>query len=180
MSDSVKSRVKSYRVFISYSRRDKPLVEALVAFLRGADIPVFRDEDSIPSGVKWRAHISTAIAKSKLIYVFWCEHSAESEEVRWEYETGIAGAKRIVPVLITSAPLPTQLGQFNGIDLRLFFERSHNDVNDVLMGKGADEVIFTDITTAMTKADYFRSRIIEPAEKWFRTSALRILEEQVK
>jgi hypothetical protein len=49
-------------VFASYSRTDVHLVSSLIGFLDVVDVPVFRDEQSIKPGKKWRVEIDAALS----------------------------------------------------------------------------------------------------------------------
>jgi hypothetical protein len=93
-------------VFASYSRTDALLVRDLVGLFAAVDVPVFRDEQSIKPGRKWRVEIDAALEQCQVILVFWCAHAAQSSEVRSEYERAISLDKRVVPVLIDHTALP--------------------------------------------------------------------------
>jgi hypothetical protein len=110
-------------VFASYSRKDAELVKQLVGLFAAVDVPVFRDEQSVKPGQKWRIAIDEALEQCQTILVFWCEHAAQSSEVRSEYERAIAIGKRVVPVLIDETALPPNLGQYQWVDLRMMLSR---------------------------------------------------------
>jgi hypothetical protein len=119
------ARKATASVFVSYSRQDAPLVQGLLGFYRAIDVRLFRDEDSIKPGQKWRIEIDAALEQCDVIMVFWCGHAAQSSEVRSEYERAISLDKRIVPVLIDHTALPVNLGQYQGIDLRATLSEHH-------------------------------------------------------
>jgi len=104
--------------FISYSRKDALLVRQIIGLFAAVDVSVFRDEQSIKPGQKWRIGINAALEECQVVLVFWCEHAAASFEVRNEYERAIALSKRVVPVLLDQTALPPNLGQYQGVDLR--------------------------------------------------------------
>jgi hypothetical protein len=116
-------------VFISYSRSDVAIVSPIVRLLRTAiaGIPsvsgnqwelVFQDVNNIEPGRKWKKTIDDAIAAAERVFVFWCTHSAKSDQVRREYELGLKLSKVLVPVLLDDTPLPDSLSCINGVDLR--------------------------------------------------------------
>jgi hypothetical protein len=109
----------NFEIFASYSHRDARFVKPLVKFLQPTGAPVFRDEDSIPPGTKWAVRIAAAIQDCRLLYLFWCNHSASSDEVRKEYEQALALNKDIVPVLLDDTPLPEALREYQWVDLRV-------------------------------------------------------------
>jgi hypothetical protein len=140
-----------YRVFASYSRRDAPLVQHLVSLLRAVDTGVFLDEQSIDAGTEWRAEIVSALEQCETLLVFWCEHSAQSEEVRKEYLLAISFQKRIVPVLIDLAAMPRELGRYQAVDLR----RTVGGFHDILIKVLAyEESIRQGVRYSMTDEGY--------------------------
>jgi hypothetical protein len=74
-------------IFISYSRQDAEVAEAyrLAQLAMGND--VFMDSYSIRVGEDWRAALARAIDSADIFQLFWSSHSAESENVRdeWDY-----------------------------------------------------------------------------------------------
>jgi hypothetical protein len=114
-------------IFTSYSHRDAKFVELMVKFLRPARAGVFWDKDGIPFGKKWAVVITAAIESCRVMYLFWCSHSAKSREVKREYETAIRLNKDVVPILMDGTPLPKKLKQFQFIDFRYLIERQHKE-----------------------------------------------------
>jgi len=112
------SAPNTFEIFASYSHHDVATVKPMVELLRTAGPAVFRDENSIRPGKKWPVVVSTAIGGCRLMYLFWCSHSAASIEVRKEYEQALDLKKDIVPVLLDKTPLPPRLSEFQWIDLR--------------------------------------------------------------
>ena len=104
--------------FISYSRHDKRIIAPLVLWLRTA-VPdktdIFRDEDSIPFGDNWETHINAAIRSCDIFYVFWCAHSASSDQVQREIRLAKRHKKRIIPILIDHTRLKRSLDKINAI-----------------------------------------------------------------
>lgn len=117
------------RIFISYSSKDRPLVSPVVQLLRAAlhgltadkenywEL-VFQDVDSIRAGESWNRRIMLAIMAVEKVFVFWCTHSEESKEVRYEYESALFHKKEVTPVLLDNTPLPEGLKEIHGVDLR--------------------------------------------------------------
>jgi hypothetical protein len=107
-----------FKVFVSYSRADYPMIWPLTQLLRlNANGPIFLDKDSIPPGAEWNKKISTAIRRCSSFVIFWCTHSLQSNEVRKEYELAISSKKDIVPVLLDKSELPDTLKRYQWIDL---------------------------------------------------------------
>ena len=110
------------RLFTSYSRRDGRHVAEVVRLLRVTGASVFRDQDSIAPGKEWRAEISTALADSDTVLVFWSEHAQASAEVKAEYQNAVDLGKDVV---LDSAPLTDVLQRYQYIDFSELF-RPHS------------------------------------------------------
>jgi len=104
------------RLFTSYSRRDGRQVAEIVRLLRVTGAYVFRDEDSIQPGKKWRTEISEALTSADTVLVFWGRNAQASEEVRTEYEQAINLGKDIVPILLEPLILPPALADYQYVD----------------------------------------------------------------
>jgi hypothetical protein len=117
-----------HQVFVSYSRKDGALVTPVVRLLRGTEDLVFMDVDAIQPGQKWRAEIDAALSNATLIVVFWCLHSQASTEVRAEYQAAIKAEKNVLPVLLDSTPVPSELEVFQWVDFRELAGERHSQV----------------------------------------------------
>jgi TIR domain-containing protein len=111
---------RKYAVFVSYSRRDKPIVSAAVQLMRAVGATTFQDVDSIPPGDIWREVIFTTIKSARSVIVFWSRNSAASAAVRAEWTQGVHLNKRIIPVLLDSTPLDPRLAKYQWLDWRVF------------------------------------------------------------
>lgn len=117
------------RVFISYSRKDKALVCPILELLRGLNLNVFRDEDSIAPGMLWEEHLVDELESATHVLVFWCRHAARSEWVQKEVELVSSDPhKLLIPVLIDDTPLPPALQAREYIDLRAALQRGHDSL----------------------------------------------------
>ena len=106
---------------ISYSRADQAQVRAVVALLRAAmrdlEQAVYWDGDFDP-GDPWFDQLKGYIDNAPQLFVFWCEHSARSAQVRREFAYALEKKKRVIPVLLDGTPLTDELAPIHGIDLR--------------------------------------------------------------
>ena len=139
---------------ISYSRIDQPQVRAVVKLLQSAlgtiEKTVFWDDDFEP-GEPWFQQISESIDSAQQLFVFWCSHSASSEQVKREFLYAIGKNKRVVPVLLDSTPLANELKEIAGIDLRTMFRHGKRRVRVLLvsvliafLGVPAATAVFSD------------------------------------
>jgi hypothetical protein len=75
------------KIFVSYSRRDREVVEAYRFAQLALGNDVFMDTYSIRSGEDWRAALARAIDTADVFQLFWSKDSAASTNVRdeWDY-----------------------------------------------------------------------------------------------
>lgn len=74
-------------IFISYAREDTEVAESYRLAQQAAGHEVFMDSYSIRAGENWQAALANAIDESDIFQLFWSRSSADSENVRdeWEY-----------------------------------------------------------------------------------------------
>lgn len=108
------------RIFMSYSRKDKGFVTAIGALLKATGSSVFRDEESIPAGQRWRAVIEANLKAADAVFVFWTANAAASVEVKNEYLEAQVLHKDIIPILLDDTPLVAPLLDYQGVDFRPF------------------------------------------------------------
>jgi hypothetical protein len=66
----------------------------------------------------WADRLQRAIKGASKFFIFWCDHSANSVEVRKEWMLALYKKKKIIPVLLDSTQLPPKLKKFQWLDLR--------------------------------------------------------------
>jgi hypothetical protein len=114
-----------YRIFISYSRIDAPIVNKFVKLLSITDAAIFQDVHNISPGSLWRGVIADAIDTCEIFVLFWCKHSEQSPEVKKEYNRAVGLEKRIVPVLLDETSIPKTLAEYQSIDMTDIIFGSH-------------------------------------------------------
>jgi len=101
--EAINRRPKS---FISYSSADK---EEVLKRMQGMDalswLELFRDEDNLRSGQEWKSQLEEAIKSSDIFFLFWSNHAANSENVKWEYCKALEYKREIRPIPLVS-PIP--------------------------------------------------------------------------
>ena len=120
--------------FVSYSRKDAPLVRAVIKEQRY--LYFYLDTDDTPPGSDWEEEHRERIAKSNPFLLFWSKNSAQSENVEREWQLALQFEKRIVPVLVDDTPLKTPLDRLHAVDVREYV-RAHcrpMHVNTSLLG----------------------------------------------
>ena len=92
-------------VFVSYSRRDRDAVAAIVTALRAAGEEVWVDLDEIVPSTVWMEEIKTAIAGADSVIFFISPDSVSSEVCGVELKYAVDASKRLVPVVIRDTPV---------------------------------------------------------------------------
>ena len=105
-----------YRVFISYSSKDRPLAEEIHRLL-AQRLDVWRDQTQLESD--WSREIAYALAERDILCLIWSKNSAASKWVKHEWLTARALEKRIIPIMLPEAPdLPEPLQNLHGIPVQ--------------------------------------------------------------
>ncbi len=108
-------------VFISYSRRDRAVVERLTAALEARGRSAWVDFADIPPTAEWMAEIKGAIDAAATIVVVLSPDSVASPVCTEELEAAVAANKRIVPVVVRNvdaSEVPPELAKRNWLFLR--------------------------------------------------------------
>ena len=110
---------QSYRVFLSYSRRDSSQVTPIYKLLKGLGHTVFMDEQSIPPGKKWQDAILEHLTNGEVLVVFWTQRASRSEHVKHEiHQFSLTHPdKPIIPLLVDGTPPPDEAKDFQHIDI---------------------------------------------------------------
>jgi hypothetical protein len=74
------------KIFISYSRKDTIVAEQYRAAQTMLGNTIFMDVHTIRAGEDWNDALKRFIAEADVFQLFWSEHSAASENVRFEWE----------------------------------------------------------------------------------------------
>src|SRR5688572_21281774 len=98
------------RVFLSYSSRDRTLVEPIYLALRAQGHTVFFDRANLPAGEEYDVRIRRAIERSQLVLFMVSPDSLEPgsytltelgiAQKSWEHPAG-----KVLPVLLRPIPL---------------------------------------------------------------------------
>jgi hypothetical protein len=92
-------------IFLSYSRKDKGIVEQLENQLETAGYEMWIDVEGIRGGDLWREAIVKAIDQADALLVLLSPNSAKSDNVRTEVDLAAGRKTRIVPVDISTPPV---------------------------------------------------------------------------
>jgi hypothetical protein len=85
-------------IFLSYSRKDKGIVEQLENQLEAAGYETWIDIEGIRGGDLWREAIVKAIDQADALLALLSPNSAKSDNVRTELVLATENKTRIVPV----------------------------------------------------------------------------------
>lgn len=120
-----------YDVFLSHNSKDKPVVEKIARILRDEyGLRVWLDKWNLTPGKPWQEELEDGLEYSETIAVFLGEAGIgkwENEEMRVAVNSRVNDAsRRVIPVLIPSAPespkLSVFLSRYTWVDLRTGFD----------------------------------------------------------
>jgi hypothetical protein len=99
------------RLFLSYSREDRKIVDELVAVLRNGGQEVWID-DQIRAGTQWRVVLREAIEQSDGIVLALTPNWIASPYCQWEFITAAELGKKVIPVLLSETDIPARISQY--------------------------------------------------------------------
>ncbi len=89
-------------VFVSYSSADKPMADAVVAWLESAQIRCWAAPRDIHPGADWGAAIIDAIKDARLMVVVFSVHANASPQVLREVERAVNRGLPVIPFKVDS------------------------------------------------------------------------------
>ena len=90
----------AHDIFVSYSSKDKPVADAVVAGLEQKGIRCWIAPRDLTPGVSWGKGISDAIEQSKVMVVILSENSNNSRQVAREVERAVSTEVVVIPLRI--------------------------------------------------------------------------------
>jgi hypothetical protein len=90
---------RDYKVFLSYSYKDRPWVEAFTKTLEKAGVREWFDAANLPPGERWDELTQDALRKSQILVLILSPNSIDSPWTFFELGAAFADGKRIIPVL---------------------------------------------------------------------------------
>src|SRR6202158_4170783 len=141
---------------MSYSRKDRDAVAAMVAALRAAGEDVWVDLDEIVPSTVWMEEIKTAIAAADSVIFVISPDSVASQVCGLELQYAVDLSKRIVPVIIRETPVQAVPAPLPDIDWA-FVKR---DTFDADMARLVD-ILRTDIDRV-----HLHTRLLVRATEW--------------
>lgn len=103
-------------VFVSYSRKNRKIVERYVEAFRKMDFIVWQDVSSIPPGEEWHKALLEAVENSAVVVVFWSQYAHQSKYVNEEVDHAIKRGKPIIPVRLDPSTELGKLEPFNAVE----------------------------------------------------------------
>ena len=98
-----KSDAKNLKIFLSYSRADRDVVQKVADRLRQAELTVWDPDYDLLAGSEWASEPQSALDSAKAMIVFISPDAMASREVSHEIEYAL-GAKhlrgRLIPVIL--------------------------------------------------------------------------------
>ncbi len=110
------------RIFISYSRQDRPFALRLAHSLHSIGVVTWMDMEDIPAGVKWGTGIQEGLKTCDLMIVIISPASMASQHVEDEWSYFVDEKKPLIPVRWKPAKIHYQLRRIQSID---FFSQEY-------------------------------------------------------
>jgi hypothetical protein len=126
----------TYKLFVSYSRRDTAYVSTLIEALRNQGFEVWFDEN-IRAGTDWDDTIEAELKKADAVVLILSEASVASDNVKDELSYAIGLGKTINPIKIEECDVPMRLARKQFVDFTSLgheagFERLVKDLKHTL------------------------------------------------
>jgi TIR domain len=116
LSESFRKLNFGKRAFVSYQRPGEPYVRKLTESLREAGTKVWISRGRLKPGDSWEKEIRTAIDDADSVIVMLGKDV--SKNTLYEIKVAKEKGKRIIPILIEGAELPSDLFGIEYVDLR--------------------------------------------------------------
>ena len=107
-------------VFLSYSRNDRALADAIIRGLRAVGVVVWWDEDM--RSLDWHQELERQISDLATIVVLWTPASSSSDHVKDEARLGLESGK-LINVIVGVPKPPFPYDRVNGLPLEDWSER---------------------------------------------------------
>lgn len=95
--------------FISYSRRDREIVDSIVEKLEAAGMGIWIDREDIKAGKTWRVQIVEAIATCDAFVLMLSSNSAASDNVRREVDLAQDAGRAVFIIKLDPVKLPAEM-----------------------------------------------------------------------
>lgn len=117
----MKNGAQTGRVFVSYSRRDRSIAEALRDELIASGFDAYIDLHDVAPGEPWKERLRDLISSAESVVFLVSSTSSVSEICAWEIDEAERQGKKLLPILIEDTPLdiiPGRLVRLNLIHYR--------------------------------------------------------------
>ncbi|MBW4466610.1 MAG: TIR domain-containing protein [Pegethrix bostrychoides GSE-TBD4-15B] len=149
-------QVQNPDVFISYSRRDKPLVERLTQALKQHQVQVWIDWERIPVAAPWREKLTEGIQDADSLLFVMSQNSVASDYCREEIKQADQDNKRIISAVLDSSydreQVPKAARERNWIYLNKYEDDFDAFVADIVKAIKTDEKYVKEHTKLLTQA----------------------------
>jgi TIR domain/Domain of unknown function (DUF4062) len=103
------------RVFISYSSKDKKLVDQLFVQFKQSGHAVWLNTESIPKGERWHDEMVKGLGETDLLILVVSKDSMASRWVTEEWKTFLDTKKKIIPILHKPCKVPKAISELEMI-----------------------------------------------------------------
>lgn len=125
-------------VFLSYSRGDRDLANAIIRGLRAVGVSVWWDEDM--HSVDWNKELERQVVELATVLVLWTPNSVGSDNVKDEARLGLESNK-LINVIVGLPKPPYPYDRVNGLPLDGWIEHEPNSAWTRLVQSIEDKVV---------------------------------------
>ena len=117
--------MESKTVFVSYSSKDRILVNQIVRIIENMGISCWKAPECIPAGSSYAREIPKAIAGCQVFLLMLSETSQDSIWVEKEIDNAITNRKTIIPLALDDKPLSDAfLFYLNNVQMISYYHNS--------------------------------------------------------
>jgi hypothetical protein len=156
---------RKLKIFISYSRRETAIADALFEALAARGFEVTIDRLDLPFGEKWQLELAEFIRLSDTVVWLVSEASVQSKWVNWELDEVARRNKRLVPVMVGDTPratLPRQIGEIHILPADGLFDRVR-DLDALVQVLNTDRIWLKQASRLQDRAVEWQTKSRAPA-----------------
>jgi len=103
--------------FVSYSHRDREMVDRISSELRKRGLTIWRDVDNLRPGEEWASATEEALRTASGIIVFLSPNSLQSDSVQVEIAFAQTQKIAVFPIVLKPIEIPPALAHITALDL---------------------------------------------------------------
>lgn len=119
-------------IFVSYSRREVPFVNGLVADLENDGFETWVDYRNLVPGTTWKEQLNAALDAADTLLLVISEDAVDSDYVADEWQQTNDAGKRVILVIFQDVTLPDELKGNEWVDFRGGYKKALQELKQIL------------------------------------------------